>query len=313
MSTHNVDQDLLSTMTADEREAYMESLDDPEMQGAIEEVATMSDDEMKEALAGKEDPAKAGEAGVEGGDGAKPEQDAATPGNDAESTAPASSQPEPEPEEQFRPVLRADLPANAAEIKAQMLGKQEAIERAFRDGEIDFEEFRKQDRALSALLEDLRARELQARIYADQEKQTADQEWQFNLRQMMKAAKRDDGVDYNASPKLLKDLDLMLKGLAGDPDNADKDSDFFLGEAHRRVLALNGIAKVAPKADSAAGATRRAPVAAIPKTVGDLPGGGDDADLGGGEFAALDKLTGEAYERALGKLTDEQRRRYLEA
>lgn len=300
-----VDESLLATLTAEERAAYLEGLDDPDMQDAIEEASSMSEDEMKAALAGKDEPKT-----DEGTSEKKPEQGATTQADDAESTARTASQPEAE--ETFRPVLRADLPANIGQIKTQLQQQQDALERQFRDGDIEFDEYKAKDRKLSADLEQIKAAELKAHIYADQEQQRAVQEWQFTVRQFMKQAK-GDGVDYQADQKLNKDLDLMVKALANDPDNEARDQEWFLQEAHKRVLAVRGITPKGAKADPAAvaNAARRPPVASLPKTVGDLPGAGDLDDVAGGEFASIDKLTGEAYERALAKMSDEQRARYL--
>ncbi|MDO6385587.1 hypothetical protein [Uliginosibacterium sp. 31-12] len=310
MSTPEYDESLLATMTKDEREAFLEGLDDPDMQTAIADVANLSDDEVKAALAGKDDAADKNDED-NGGDGSA-SATAATASDDG--AQPASNElPPAEPSETFRPVLRAELPANVGQIKSDLQAKQDELERKFRDGEIEFDEYKSQDRAVSNQLEQIRAAELKAHIYADQQQQTATQEWQFQVRQFMKQAKSTDCIDYNADAKLQKDLDFMIKALANDPDNAERDAEFFLAEAHKRVLALRGIAPKAAKADPAAEAnrSRKPPVDSIPKTVGDLPGSSDSDDVGGGEFAHIDKLSGEKYEQALAKLTDEQRARYL--
>lgn len=324
-------QNLLRTMTADEREAYLEGLQDTDMQEAIVEADSMSEDEMKRALSGKDDPdekkgddekakqdetAESKKAEDAGG---KPEaeaarSDAAT--GKAQPAAEEAPQTEDKPEP-FRPVLRAQVPEQAEEIKRKIEAAQDDLEKKYREGEIDFDEYRAQDRKFNAQLQHIRDAELQARIYADQQAQTAQQEWLWNVKQFMKQAKKSDGIDYESDTKLHKDLDLMVKALASDPDNAEKGADWFLDEAHKRVLALRGIAPKRPAAAAdakiEANTARKPPTAAIPKSIGDIPGGGDDSDTGGGEFAAIDKLTGDAYERALAKMTPEQRNRYLEA
>jgi hypothetical protein len=298
MSTPEIDAHLLATLTADERAAYEESLNDPEMQNAIEEVESMTDDEMRAALAGKDDD--------------KPAEDAQSEAPEAE--ADSILQPTEEP---FRPVLRANLPENIDQIEANIAKAREDIERKFREGEIDFDEYKNQDKQHAAAQEEVRVRKIQALTYADMETQRVQQEWQWNVSRFIREAKASDGVDYAGSQKLYKDLDLMVKALAVDPDNNSLTQEQYLQEAHKRVLALHGLSpKGSGKQDARAVANkdRRPPMESIPRTVGDLPGGGDDSDVGvGGEFAAIDKLSGAAYERALAKMPDDQRRRYLES
>lgn len=315
---------LLATMTEEEREAYLEGLDDDDMQGAIADAEAMSEEDMKRALSGKDDE-NAGAATDDGkGDasdghdrgGAGP-GDAAGADDGADGDQASAKNDEEDAgarEDRFRPVLQADVPADAAEIKGKLVAAQDENERKFRDGEIDFEAFKAQDRKLAGALTDLREREFQARIYADQQHQTAQQEWLWQVKQFMRQAKKE-GIDYESDAKLHKDLDMMVRALAADPDNVERDHEFFLGEAHKRVMALRGIAPKAqtPAADARAQANRerKPPTDALPKTVGDLPGGGGE-DGGGGEFARLDKLTGDAFERAYSKLSPDQQRRYLE-
>lgn len=327
---------LLATMTQDERDAYLEGLDDSDMQGAINEANAMSEKELRAALAGKDDPeakkpdadgnkegeqgaaadASAGDAKKEGeaSDDGKVADSAAANAEGSSNDAGAAAEAD-EPVEPFRPVLRAEVPEKADEIKRKIESAQDELEKKFREGEIDFETYKASERKLSGQLQQIRDAELQARIYADQQAQTAQQEWIWNVKQFKRQAKKNDGIDYDSDEKLNKDLDVMIRALASDPDNASKGADYFLEEAHKRVLVLRGIApKRAAKADDAkaeANAARKPPTESIPKTVGDIPGGGDPSDTGTSEFAALDKLTGEAFERALAKLSAEQRSRYL--
>ncbi len=295
--SEQLDPHLLSLMSEDERAALQELQDDDEAMEAIANADSMSEDELKAALAGKDDD--------------KPEAEEKE--SKAEEPAIQAAPEATEPEETFRPVLRADLPANATQIREQLQAQQDENERKFREGDIDFDAYKSFDRNASAQIKEIEARELQARIYQDSEQQTATQEWHFTVKQFMKSAKASDGIDYAADQTLNSELDMFTKALASDPKNADRDGDWFLNEAHKRVLTLRGITPKAKQSDIKAevNASRKPPVASIPKSIGDLPGG--EQDIGQGEFAAVDKLSGDAYERALAKMSPDQRNRYLAA
>lgn len=177
-TTNKVDEQMLALMTEEERKEYLAGLDDPDMQEAIEEANSMTDDEMKAALAGKDE---AGNAEGEAGNSSENSATSTEP-QQTDSQAATASQPEQD-DETFRPVLRADLPANLTQIKTELQQQQDLIEKQFREGDLDFDEYKKADRALAGKLEQIRVAELKAHIYADQEQQRAVQEWLFQVKQ----------------------------------------------------------------------------------------------------------------------------------
>lgn len=184
-TTNKVDEQMLALMTEEERKEYLAGLDDPDMQEAIEEANSMTDDEMKAALAGKDE---AGNAEGEAGNSSENSATSTEP-QQTDSQAATASQPEQD-DETFRPVLRADLPANLTQIKTELQQQQDLIEKQFREGDLDFDEYKKADRALAGKLEQIRVAELKAHIYADQEQQRAVQEWLFQVKQFKKAPAR---------------------------------------------------------------------------------------------------------------------------
>jgi hypothetical protein len=144
--------------------------------------------------------------------------------------------------------------------------------------------------------------------------QTAEQQWAFTVRRFMSAtAKAEGGIDYVKDAEKNADLDLFVKALARDEKNSDKPAEWFLSEAHRRVQAMHGIATKptpAPTLEKPA-ASRKPPIDAAPKTLAQVPGGDGPGDVDGNEFADVDRLTGDAQEEAIRRMTPSQRERYM--
>lgn len=123
---------------------------------------------------------------------------------------------------------------------------------------------------------------------------------------------------YGGNPIALSALDAAIKALAADKANGGKSMEWFVDEAHRNVLKSFGRAedpkaevKKDPKttAQEAAEAARKAGAGEIPPNLGRQPAA-DGSEAGNDEFAALGRLTGEAYEAAMARLTPAQLARY---
>jgi hypothetical protein len=308
----------------------MSLLDDAEL------AAINGDDEDDAALAkiaGEADPEDDEDEDDEGTEGANPDAaaaaapapapapaaaaPAAAPAPAAAAPAPAPAVADDEPESLVVPLpadFEAQLAANAAALK-ELRAKN-------RSGEIDAEEYDEQFDKLDEQRQALRQMRSDHEASVRAENTRAQTEWRRTIRTQFKAAK-DDGIDYEADADKREDLDNFVKALGARKEHADKSMSWFLQEAHRRVMALHGMGKPAPAptpapappADpkKAAAAARRAPVDAVPKTLGDLPAGDNAALEADDEFAELDKLDGEAYEDALAAKPAAWRARYLEA
>ena len=227
-------------------------------------------------------------------------------------TAPA---PEPEPETaEFRPRYEAKLPDDFATQEAAIKEQADALVAKFKGGDIDFDQYQIEAAALAKSERALDEVRFKASLSQEMTAQTAEQQWAFTVQRFMSAtAKAEGGIDYAKDADKNADLDLFVKALARDEKNSDKPSEWFLSEAHRRVQAMHGIATKptpAPTLEKPA-ASRKPPIDAAPKTLAQVPGGDGPGDVDGNEFADVDRLTGDAQEEAIRRMTPSQRERYM--
>lgn len=249
--------------------------------------------------------------------GGETSEAASTEANESQS---AEAAEEPAAEQAFRPRYVVDLPADFQQQLSGVESDIAALEQKYRDGDVDFDEFRAQERQLIGKREELSSQRVKAEIAAEQSAQASTQEWEWNVKRFFRETNKAEGIDYQNDVKANKALDSFVKTLASDPDNAQRDSEWFLQEAHKRTKLLLGIGKATAQADPASPTQKRATdpakgrdKAPAPRVaMGDLPQAGETAgDVGGDEFGYLDKLSGIALERALRKLSTEQSERYL--
>jgi len=74
---------------------------------------------------------------------------------------------------------------------------------------------------------------------------------------------------------------------------------------------MYGIGLVAAPVVADVKASRKSPIDAAPKTLAQVPGGNGPGDVDGNEFSDVDRLTGDAQEAAIAKMTPAQRERYM--
>lgn len=289
------DEHILSTMTDEERAAITQEPTADEL-AAVEAVNTGAED-------GPDDDEN--DAPEEQPKGEEPAEAV-----DASAADPA---PAPEPEEKaFQPRYQAQLPENFAEQESGLKDQAEVLAAKFKSGEIDFDEYRAQAAELSKSEQALNESRIKASISQEMTAQTAEQEWQFTVNRFMRATAKAESIDYTKDAEKFSDFDLFVKSLARDPKNGDKDPDWFLTEAHKRVKALHGIGQVAaPTPKPGAATARKSPIDAAPKTLAQVPGGDGPGDVDGNEFADIDRLKGDAQEAAIAKMSTSARERYM--
>ena len=132
--------------------------------------------------------------------------------------------------------------------------------------------------------------------------------------------------DYRKDTEKWSDLDGFVRSLAARTEYAHQSMDWFLVEAHKRVLALHGM-PAAPKAsDSESSAEakpalkamdrnpidRKPPLDIAPKALAMVPGREGPGDVDG-EFADVLALEGLAYEQAIARMSPTERERFLRA
>lgn len=295
----NEEQDInrdaaLATLTPEERAAIDEEMS-PEERAAMEELADDGEGEDDEG-----------------------EIKAENKGSDAESkSGDTVEEPVEKPvEKQFRPAYKVDLPDGFDAQLAQLQEFDAALTAKFRAGEIDVDEFLVEQKAIADARSTSERLRTKAEISNEMAAQSTAQEWEHAVEQFIAHAKRVEGVDYG-DKKLMKDLDLFVRNMASDPENAGRGFDYFLEEGHKRVKALHSIAgsqqAKAPEekpAKPAKPAQRKPPVDNLPASLANVPGGDGPGDVAD-EFSDIDKLTGMAFEIALAGMSKSQRDRYL--
>ena len=220
--------------------------------------------------------------------------------------------------DEFRPVYRAELPADFDD-KVKALDDREAdLAKQFKDGGVEMDAFLAESKRIAEERRKLDLIRVQADLASGMEEQTAAQRWAWTVQRFKRTALKAEGIDYSDDEsEVAQDLNSFVKVLAENPKNANKPMEFFLDEAHKRVKALHGIGKKETKpaeeskpADKKA--SRKPALDKLPATLAHVPGADGPGDVSD-EFTELDKLDGLEYETALRKLSPEQRDRYLQA
>jgi hypothetical protein len=300
---------LLATLTPEELAAMNDT--DPEEEAALARIASGAADEDDDGDDEEEAPAAAPAPAAK-----ETAPTAETPPSEKpEGEAPPAAAAEPERRSN---AFRAELPADFADQQAALKASADALRQQFKDGDIDVDEYEAQRETLTDQRSKLDALALKADIAKDMETQSAEALWKAAIdRQFVAAASAEGGgIDYKTDKAKVADLDLFVKTLANNPANGDKDSDWFMREAHKRVLALHDIkptgapANADPAKLAAANAARKPPTDALPRGLANVPGADNATDMAG-EFDHIDRLDGVELEAALSKLSADQRSKYL--
>ncbi len=316
------DEDLLSEeekaamaeeddLTDEEAQAKQAAIDDAEKQKSAQEDADAKakQDAIKEADAKiAEEKAKADEeaAAEQAAAAAEADKKGKTPGEgggkESEPAGPEVIVPETPP-----PLMVRGLDPQQKEKLGQDLSD---IEAKFQDGEIDYKEYF--DKRLE-IERTLWADELSTQLSAD----GVEQQWQWEQETFLSAEDNawinDDDVVYSAfaatvnrimateegqtmpGPQLLDQARTEVAArfsptMADDKAQAD--------EEKKKAAALKGAKDKQANKD-------------IPQTLADIPAA--EAEEGAGEFDWIDKLEGEAYEKAVESLSEAQLARYQDA
>jgi hypothetical protein len=289
------DADALATLTDEERAAIQS---DDEDEGAAAAVA-------------------ADEPGADA-EGDDRDDDGDDDGDAQGADAPAASDPAhaaaPTPTTGYQAALPADY-----DDKVKAVADREAeLKRAFRAGELEFDEFETQRDELQREREGLTIARAKAEIASEMQAQTAETQWRTTVERFLDTSAA--ALDYRKDSEAMADLDGFVKVLAGREANARQPMEWFLAEAHKRVMALRG----SPAADAApapapavdrkaeAAAARKPRLDEVPATLAQVPGGDGPGDIGG-EFADVLSLDGLEYEAAIARMTPAQRERFARA
>lgn len=298
--------DNMATLTDEEREAIEASDLSPEeiaamkaIAGGAEQIVASEDDDADD------DPAEA----------------EAAPGAAAEAAPAAEPAAAPAPAPAVAPRYDAKLPDDYDNKVADLSGREAELKRAFRAGEIEFDDFEARRDELLREREALTIARTKAEISQEMTAQTAEQQWASTvngfLATIAELPPEQGGIDYRKDAEKAADLDTFVKTLAGRQENADKPMEWFLQEAHRRVRALHNLSAApapapAPAPDAARRASRKPDLSGVPATLAQVPGGDGPGDISG-EFADVMALEGDDFETAIARMTPAQRERFLRA
>lgn len=177
----------------------------------------------------------------------------------------------------------------------------------YMDGELDFAEYQQENDKIQEQVFHLREAQLKAQMATEQNRQAAEQRWQWEQDRFFGQA---SNKVYLQDPLVGSAFDRAVKDLANDPSNAKRPMNWFLEEADRQVKArFRGSDEGAPAAKPQG--RKAAKRGQIPPNLGDLPSAEQPDTSSASEFSHLDKLSGMELEAALARLTPEQEARYL--
>ena len=318
MSTQDTQSGLsdedLALLTEEEREAIAAGAEDAAQQEALAKIAAGADDD-------DDDDDDDGDGKDKGEDAAAAQAAAAaaaTPPAAEDGAAAAAQAPSAAPAD--KPAAKpatysAELPADFEAQQQAVATELADLRRQFKDGALEIDDYEDRREALLQQRDDLNRLSTKAEIAAEMRTQTAEQQWEAAIARAFDDAAKPEGgaIDYRTDKAKAADLDQFVRLLGSNPDNAEKDMDWFLQEGHRRVKALHGVAP-APAAAAAAAAptpppTRRAPVESAPKTLAMVPGADGPGDVAG-EFADVDALDGDELEAAIARMSPAQREKF---
>jgi hypothetical protein len=312
MSTE-LDKDIAATMTPEELEAINAEASPEEqliMRQQAEADADGEDDGDDDASDAEESKANDSDANGQETKVDDTKEAAATTSGDVQGDE--QKLPVADEADGFKPKYVAQLPEGFADKLTALAEQENALWAKFEAGEIDRAEMRAPLRAIEAERSELRKLQVKAEISTEMTQQSAAQEWEWSVKRFVAQVAKNEKIDYTKDADKQADLDMFVKALANDARNNNKPNDWFLEEAHRLVKAKNGIAVTTTPAQQTvaeAKEARKPPVANVPKTLAQVPGGEGPGDLAG-EFANLDTLSGMELENALAKMTPAQRERY---
>ena len=289
------DADALATLTDEERAAIQS---DDEDEGAAAAVA--ADEPGADAEGDDRDDDGDDDGDVQGAD------------------APAASDPAPAAAPTPTTGYQAALPADYDDKVKAVADREAELKRAFRAGELEFDEFETRRDELQREREGLTIARAKAEIASEMQAQTAETQWRTTVERFLDTSAA--ALDYRKDSEAMADLDGFVKVLAGREANARQPMEWFLAEAHKRVMALRGspAAAAAPAPTPAvdrkaeAAAARKPRLDDVPATLAQVPGADGPGDIGG-EFADVLSLDGLEYEAAIARMTPVQRDRFARA
>lgn len=304
-----------------ERAGIKDSIDNPEVGGEDEITSPEIDEKTLATIAGKEE--KPPEKPVDGAP--KPPEPAAPKAEgtvvpDPAAAAPPAKPPEGAKEEvvvvsdedllAFRPVVSdADLPMPDT-VPTEIQAKLDALDTKYDAGDVELKDYNKERDALNR---QVFSANVQVRDAARAQKTWDLEQGAFLRARPEYLEKGEDGKFTEKSELLYGAFGKAVNRIGSDPKYANASGMTLLVAADKAVRTAFGLPSHGKKAVPATVPANKddgKPPAPLPdvKTLGKVPAAAPNSTDDG--FAAIDKLTGEDYEAALERMTQEQRDAY---
>ena len=195
-------------------------------------------------------------------------------------------------------TYRADMPADLAAKRTELLAAKAEAMKQLMDGVIDAEKYADEELRISEELEGITLARARAETLAEVNRQTAEG-YQANVISALVARTKTE-IDYASDTDAQQTFDRALRLVASEPDAAGKDFAQIADEAHRMVMARRGVAPAAPSTTGRAAPDRTPPKPPI--TLGGLPTAATSGTKSISEVAG--RLTGDDLEQAFDALPD---------
>lgn len=195
-------------------------------------------------------------------------------------------------------TYRADMPADLAAKRTELLAAKAEAMKQLMDGVIDAEKYADEESRISEELEGITLARARAETLAEVNRQTAEG-YQGNVISALVARTKTE-IDYASDTDAQQTFDRALRLVASEPDAAGKDFAQIADEAHRMVMARRGVAPAAPSTTGRAAPDRTPPKPPI--TLGGLPTAATSGTKSISEVAG--RLTGDDLEQAFDALPD---------
>ena len=195
-------------------------------------------------------------------------------------------------------TYRADMPADLAAKRTELLAAKAEAMKQLMDGVIDAEKYADEECRISEELEGITLARARAETLAEVNRQTAEG-YQGNVISALVARTKTE-IDYASDTDAQQTFDRALRLVGSEPDAAGKDFAQLADEAHRMVMARMDVKPSVPST-----AARPAPDRTPPKppiTLGGLPTAATSGTKSISEVAG--RLTGDDLEQAFDALPD---------
>ncbi len=241
----------------------------------------------------------------------------------------------PEAVEDVTPAFVPKMPANPERVTAidgrlaEIKAASDALFEKFDAGDLTAKEYHEQSEALGSERIELVSEKATLRTAQDYNKLNVEQQWEHDQRAFFGAKENDifylkgedgairkDGTgNPEIDPVMYGALDAAVRHVAASKEAQGKSNNWVLGEARRRVTQRFNMAQTPPQTPPAKQTVKKDPPPVGPLTLAGLPSAIEADDVGGNEFAEIDKLieSGDVlgYESALASMTQAQQDRYL--